>query len=993
MHGAAFCRPRAASVSCSAQLSPPRDIGIHAAAPCMMQRLLPILQSRCYSVVLYVAVARETEESQLRGLPPIQPRRAGGDDANLAKKDGEGSDPMSTTFMAQVTGAFDCMTAIDANSGMNLAEQLGSGVESLRAHQKPDQAFRGTPPDSNRIDFLTPTAPVTTQPPIPLCSYSYYGRPSEYQVSSERRRRLMHAAARSVGLAMGRDTSAYPASQPVAARPFSVTILEEGARHMGITAPRCGWNRLGWAYGRSGQGVSTPKFIPFDPSQLAFKPPRKRKPNVDPYPHMPWTDIDDIAPEELDLTGLEPGPQSPEDRLSSATTRDVDRTQSDTGGKIGFTQRKGSSNGSRSPTALDTREEDGDSTALKGSSLDEPLVIEEDGSENDSEAESEAEPEDELPSSTSPFNRRRGPDRERSPTQADNSAQSNPGAVVPDSIAEDIDDGLDSLFEDSTFGESDGDDDDGVDNKPFGLSLTDAELDDGQLRQDSEADDRIVSSQAHDSARQSDQAAEVATTAGHSQSPEPEGGVDSEDVLELETDSHGNRVGMNQQSVRPGKGKRKHSLSTDPIGSVAQTLDSSMEAPIHSSHSAKRLRPSHRHRGDISASSNASTPNLTPSHRRSETTADMDDGQVGNGDGDRAARNSEGRESGNGEDGDKENDIDDVYDTLEGESNAGYPVDDDRGSRHSLQAGQRQRSVTSTWQQTPSSSRANSADPKPAKNRRRHRNNNPASGDVHTRSRRIATSLRRPQTASASTKSRGLAIDRNGVGASPQDPLYKVIDITLRPVSTGVSFLAATIQAAGDSVAFSHSEPATLLSEVLGQGGMIEGVTLKTMPSSGLWMLTGFRRVDVCDPSGPVASTETRPAPTDEMCPSDSLEQRAWALCSLAANAKGGETMVEEEVEQEEGVSDGGFGARDDDDCAGHAVHRGARRSSRAQTRRPWKELDEQRLLAWKRENKPWKWIFSQFPDRTKGAIRVRVHMLQKAQQSRRSQRAEALED
>jgi len=260
---------------------------------------------------------------------------------------------------------------------------------------------------------------------------------------------------------------------------------------------------------------------------------------------------------------------------------------------------------------------------------------------------------------------------------------------------------------------------------------------------------------------------------------------------------------------------------------------------------------------------------------------------------------------------------------------------------------------------------------------------------VHTRSRRIATSLGRPQTVSASAKSRGLTINRNGIGISPQDPLNKVIDITLRPVSTGVSFLAATIQAAGDSIAFSHNEPATLLSEVLGQGGKIEGVTLMPLPSSGLWMMTGFRRVDICDPSGLVASSESRPAPADEICSSGSLEQRARALCSLAAEAKAGETV---EGKEEEGVSGSGFGASDDDNGAGHAVHRGIRRS-RAQTRRLWKPLDEQRLLAWKRENKSWKWIFSQFPNRTPGAIRTRVNMLQTAVRSRRSRTAEALED
>jgi hypothetical protein len=161
------------------------------------------------------------------------------------------------------------------------------------------------------------------------------------------------------------------------------------------------------------------------------------------------------------------------------------------------------------------------------------------------------------------------------------------------------------------------------------------------------------------------------------------------------------------------------------------------------------------------------------------------------------------------------------------------------------------------------------------------------------------------------------------------------------------------------------------------------------MPSLGLWIMTGFRRIDVCGRSGLIASSETRPAPADEICSSGSLEQRARALCSLAADTKAGETAAEEE---EEGVSDSGFDASDDGDGAGHAGHRRTRRFLRGGTRPPWKPLDEQRLLAWKRENKSWKWIFKQFPRRTEAAIRVRASMLQKAR-SRRSQTAEVLED
>lgn len=107
------------------------------------------------------------------------------------------------------------------------------------------------------------------------------------------------------------------------------------------------------------------------------------------------------------------------------------------------------------------------------------------------------------------FEREVGLNSERGPLQADNSAQSAPEATLPDPRAEDIGNDLDSLFKDfptyTPSGESNGDDN-------LFLGLTDAELDGGQLRQNFEADERIISSQAHDSAMQSDQAA---TTAGH----------------------------------------------------------------------------------------------------------------------------------------------------------------------------------------------------------------------------------------------------------------------------------------------------------------------------------------------------------------------------------------------------------------------------------------------------------------------------------------------
>jgi hypothetical protein len=38
----------------------------------------------------------------------------------------------------------------------------------------------------------------------------------------------------------------------------------------------------------------------------------------------------------------------------------------------------------------------------------------------------------------------------------------------------------------------------------------------------------------------------------------------------------------------------------------------------------------------------------------------------------------------------------------------------------------------------------------------------------------------------------------------------------------------------------------------------------------------------------------------------------------------------------------------------------------------PWEDIDEQRLLAYIKEEKPWKWIFPKFPGKTPAAIRTR---------------------
>jgi hypothetical protein len=43
----------------------------------------------------------------------------------------------------------------------------------------------------------------------------------------------------------------------------------------------------------------------------------------------------------------------------------------------------------------------------------------------------------------------------------------------------------------------------------------------------------------------------------------------------------------------------------------------------------------------------------------------------------------------------------------------------------------------------------------------------------------------------------------------------------------------------------------------------------------------------------------------------------------------------------------------------------------------PWDPIDEQRLLAYKKEGKSWKWIFRQFLGRSQPTVRTRLNIVQ----------------
>jgi len=73
------------------------------------------------------------------------------------------------------------------------------------------------------------------------------------------------------------------------------------------------------------------------------------------------------------------------------------------------------------------------------------------------------------------------------------------------------------------------------------------------------------------------------------------------------------------------------------------------------------------------------------------------------------------------------------------------------------------------------------------------------------------------------------------------------------------------------------------------------------------------------------------------------------------------------------GLSDSDSESSSDDDGCSSAGEQGC---SSTRKNVAWEDLDEQRLLAYMKEEKPWKWIFPKFPGRTHAAIRTRWNMI-----------------
>ena len=220
-------------------------------------------------------------------------------------------------------------------------------------------------------------------------------------------------------------------------------------------------------------------------------------------------------------------------------------------------------------------------------------------------------------------------------------------------------------------------------------------------------------------------------------------------------------------------------------------------------------------------------------------------------------------------------------------------------------------------------------------------------------------------------------LGNNSDGMPIQHYSLKVDEIILRPASAEVLFLVATIRTTGDTLQLSCLEPAELLESTLGHTWKVDGLTLKPFAPAGSWQVFGclHRRNADGDGSRPAAQREATLA-----CSGWDLRKRARALRSSL--------VVAPDIDKDAGVDDDGVlnvhsrrdrrgngngsGIGDGGSDNGDYGYDDEDYEPPARMNRRWDPLDEKHLLAWRKENKPWQWIFDQFPDRTEGAVRLR---------------------
>jgi hypothetical protein len=178
--------------------------------------------------------------------------------------------------------------------------------------------------------------------------------------------------------------------------------------------------------------------------------------------------------------------------------------------------------------------------------------------------------------------------------------------------------------------------------------------------------------------------------------------------------------------------------------------------------------------------------------------------------------------------------------------------------------------------------------------------------------------------------------------------LPTLTEVTFRPHSPYCCSFTAVIRDGSAERGVSFSQVVRLIASI-GHVGKIDDFTIKPVEQHS-FLLTGFSRHTSSRSSfGGTALSTAAEAGRDHVDAGALASRRSTPLSDSDSES-----------------------SSDDDGCSSEAEQ--GRASTSKQSR--WSALDEQRLLAWKKEDKSWDWIFGKFPGRTPAAVRTRWNMV-----------------
>ncbi|PVH70782.1 hypothetical protein DL98DRAFT_123601 [Cadophora sp. DSE1049] len=209
-----------------------------------------------------------------------------------------------------------------------------------------------------------------------------------------------------------------------------------------------------------------------------------------------------------------------------------------------------------------------------------------------------------------------------------------------------------------------------------------------------------------------------------------------------------------------------------------------------------------------------------------------------------------------------------------------------------------------------------------------------------------------------------MPLDDPSLGRSSGATPPTLTEITFRPHSTHCYSFSATVQDGCEGQGLSLGQVVRLIASI-GHVGKIDDFTIKPVEQHS-YLLSGFSWHTSSFPSlgrtTPSTTTEAGRDYVDVMCtrPQDGRAVDTRGFSSWRSELSSSD-------DDEGGSSDSDTDLGDEYSSEDEPGHSGTR------TNVPWDRLDELRLLAYKKENRPWDWILTKFPGRTETAVRQRV--------------------